>query len=197
MLYRVYSESNASDEIKWKLSLVQKNVFYQIFPHGYCRSERTFQIASTTAGSQGRTCLWWWDAWPPPRSSSSFSNSPCGQKAVDFFWETGNKLSGTDQAKKGHFRGPRPRRRPTKCALWRRCGQQIYSLLANFLTCPRSRMLDGKNCINRSLMGLGKILHSGMGIFFNTVAATVAARSRALLVSLDWSCILLQHFSRP
>ena len=138
MLYRVYSESNASDEIKWKLSLVQKNVFYQIFPHGYCRSERAFQIASTPAGSQGRTCLWWWDAWPPPRSSSSFPNSPCGQKAVDFFWETGNRLSGTDQAKKGHFRGPRPRRRPTKCALWRRCGQQIYSLLANFLTWPRS-----------------------------------------------------------
>ena len=105
MLYRVYSESNASDEIKWKLSLVQKNVFYQIFPHGYCRSERTFQIASTTAGSQGRTCLWWWDAWPPPRSSSSFPNSPCGQKAVDFFWETGNRLSGTDQAKKGIFEG--------------------------------------------------------------------------------------------
>ena len=44
----------------------KKKIFSRISPHGYCRSERMFQSASSTAGRRRRTGFWWQDAVPPP-----------------------------------------------------------------------------------------------------------------------------------
>ena len=55
--YVVQSKSNATDDIKHKLLLVQKHVFLWNFPPIYCRSESTFQWAPITAGSRRRTGL--------------------------------------------------------------------------------------------------------------------------------------------
>ena len=63
---------------------------------------------------------------------------------ADFFlWVPGNRLLGTNQAKKWAFGKPSSRRRPTKCALRRRRAHQIWSFFANFFTRPRTscRML--------------------------------------------------------
>ena len=174
--YVVQSKSNATKEIKRKLLHVRKKVFSRIFPHIYCRSEHTIQRAPTTAGSRRRTRLWWWNAWPPPRSSSLPPRSAWWLTADSFLWVTGNTLPGTDQAKKVHFWGPRSRRRPTKCALWRRRAHQIWSLIANFFTRASfsCRMLK---IVLTEPDGHVQELSQWPGILLKALTATVATRS--------------------
>ena len=141
--YVVQSKSNATDDIKHKLLLVQKHVFLWNFPPIYCRSESTFQWAPITAGSRRRTGLRSQNAWPHPRSSSSPPGSALWHTADSFLWLTRNILPRTDQAKTVHFWEPGSCRRLTKCTQRRQRAHQIWSLIANLFTRHRtsSRML--------------------------------------------------------
>ena len=148
-------------------------VFSRIWPHINCRSECTFQRAPTTAGSRRRTHLWWWNAWPLPRSSSG---TAWWLTADSFLWVTGNRLPGKDQAKKVYFWGPRSRRRPTKFALWHRRAHQIWSLIANFFTRPSFSCRILKIVLTEP-DGHVQELSQWPGIFLNASTATVATRS--------------------
>ena len=183
ILYRyvVQSKSNATTKIKWKLFLLHKNVFSQNFSPIYYRSERTFQWAPTTAGSRRWTGLRSQKAWPHPRSSSSPPGSAWWYTADSFLWVPGNRLLGTNQAKKWAFGKPSSRRRPTKCALRRRRAHQIWSFFANFFTRPRTSCRMLKFALAEPVGHVQDPSH-WPGILFFSEAATAAVRSWSLLV---------------
>ena len=74
--------------------------------------------------------------YPPPKVV--FIASLVSLMAYSKFFSLGNrKYTAEDRSgEKSAFLGPESRRRPTKCALRRRCGQQIWSIFANFFTRP-------------------------------------------------------------
>ena len=141
--YVVQSKLNATKEIKQKLLLVQKNVFPQNFPPIYFRSGCIFRWAPTTAVSQRWTGIWSQNVWPPPKSSSYPPGSAWWHTADSFLWVTGNTLPRIYQAKIMHFWDPGSRRRSKNCAQRQRRAHQIWSLIVNYFTRPRtsSRML--------------------------------------------------------
>ena len=184
--YEVQSKSNATDEIKQKLLLVHKNVFSQNFPPVYCWSERTFQCTPTTARSRRRTGFWSWNAWPPPRSSSSPPGVAWQCTADYFLWLTGNTLWRTNKAKTVHFWELGSRRRPTKYALRRRRGRQFWSLIATFFTRP-SFLCKMLKIVLTGPDGLRLDTSKCLGNLLNLLVATAAIISWNLLVFFQFS----------
>ena len=180
-MYVVQSKSNATDEIKCKLMLVEKHVFLWNFPPIYCRSESTFQWAPITAGSRRRTGLRSQNVWPQPRSSSQTPGSALWHTADSFPWLTRNILPRTDQAKTVHFWEPGSCRRLTKCALRRQKAHQIWSLIANLFTRPRtlSRMLK---FVLAEPVGHVQDPTQWPGIHLNSLMATAVTRSWELSI---------------
>ena len=195
--YVVQSKSNATDEIKCKLLLVQKHVFLWNFPPIYCRSESTFQWAPITAGSRRRTGLRSQNAWPQPRSSSQPPGSALWHTADSFPWLTRNILPRTDQAKTVHFWEPGSCRRLTKCALRRQRAHQIWSLIANFFTRPSFSCRRLKIVLTEP-DGPGQDPPQWQGILLNVSTATAAKRSGVFSIFFEIAgSPARQHFCWP
>ena len=141
-----------------------------------------FSMGSYHRRKSGRTGLWSRNAWPPPRSSSSPPGSTWWITAESFPWITDNTLSSTNQAKTVHFQEPGSCRRLTKCALQQRRAHQIWSLIANFFTRPRTLCRILKFALTETV-GYVEDPWQWPGILLFSEAATVAVRSWGLLSS--------------